>query len=39
MLTEPIAVTLIVADVLETLDAPYTIGGSLASALSTSLLP
>lgn len=32
MLAEPIAVTLLVADVLESLDVPYAIGGSLASA-------
>ncbi|MBC8449572.1 MAG: hypothetical protein H8D78_17635, partial [Chloroflexi bacterium] len=33
MLTEQIAVTLAVVDALETLDVPYAIGGSLASAL------
>ncbi|MGD8402081.1 MAG: hypothetical protein PVJ21_00355 [Anaerolineales bacterium] len=33
MLPEPIAVTLQVADVLETLGVPYFIGGSLASAI------
>jgi len=32
MLAEPIAVTLLVADVLKALDVPYAIGGSLASA-------
>ena len=31
MLPEPIAVTLIVIEVLETLNVPYLIGGSLAS--------
>ena len=33
MLTEPIAVTLLVIDALETLRVPYFIGGSLASAV------
>ena len=33
MLPEPIAVTLQVADVLESLGVPYFIGGSLASAI------
>ncbi len=33
MLDEPIAVTLQVVDVLEQLDVPYAIGGSLASTL------
>ncbi len=33
MLTEPIAVTLLVADALESLGAPYFIGGSLATAV------
>ena len=33
MLTEQIAVTLAVADALEALDVPYTIGGSFASSL------
>ncbi len=33
MLTEPIAVTLLVADALDALGVPYAIGGSLASAL------
>jgi hypothetical protein len=33
MLTEPIAVTLLVADTLDALGVPYAIGGSLASAL------
>lgn len=33
MLSEPIAVTLLVIDALETLDVPYLIGGSLASAV------
>ena len=33
MLSEPIAVTLLVTDALETLDVPYVIGGSLASAV------
>jgi len=33
MLTEPIAVTLLVVDALEDLDVPYFIGGSLATAV------
>lgn len=33
MLTEPIAVTLLVVDALEKIDVPYVIGGSLASAM------
>lgn len=33
MLTEPIAVTLLVVEALEALDIPYFIGGSLASAV------
>jgi hypothetical protein len=33
MLTEPIAVTMKVVDVLETLDIPYFIGGSMATAV------
>ena len=33
MLSEPIAVTLLVIEALETLDVPYLIGGSLASAI------
>ncbi len=33
MLTEPLAVTLTVTDILETLDVPYALGGSLASAV------
>jgi len=33
MLTEQMAVTLVVTEVLESLDVPYVIGGSLASAL------
>jgi len=33
MLSEPIAVTLLVTDALETLGVPYVIGGSLASAV------
>ena len=33
MLSEPIAVTLLVIDALEALDVPYLIGGSLASAV------
>jgi len=33
MLIEPIAVTLLVTDALETLRVPYFIGGSLASAV------
>jgi hypothetical protein len=33
MTTDPIAVTLLVVEVLETLDVPYLIGGSLASTL------
>lgn len=33
MLAEPLAVTLQVVDVLDRLDAPYWIGGSLASSL------
>ena len=33
MLSEPVAVTLLVIDALEALDVPYLIGGSLASAV------
>ena len=33
MLTEPLAVTLTIADILEKLDVPYALGGSLASAV------
>ena len=33
MLTEPIAVTLLVVDALDDLDVPYFIGGSLATAV------
>ena len=33
MLPEPVAVTLLVIEALDTLDVPYLIGGSLASAV------